>query len=92
MVAERSAARRPGTGSGLQADSSAPLLLPATMSGAALVGAHWGHTTQDPVDGLARPVVGVRPQVRVGIQRLRGGGMPEPALHGLDRLGMPDEQ
>jgi hypothetical protein len=49
-------------------------------------------STEHGVDRLARPVVGVGPQVRVGVQGFSGGGVAEPALHGLDRLAVSDEQ
>lgn len=41
---------------------------------------------------LGVSVLGVGPQVGVGVQRLVGGGVPEPALHDLHAIPAVDEQ
>ena len=72
MAADRDAARRPGTGSGLQASSSAPILRPARTSRAVLLGAHWGHnSTEHGVDRLpvrsseSAPLPNPRPGLKI---------------------------
>ena len=75
MVAERSAARCPGTGSGLQTDSSAPSDRPARMSGEAPVGAHWGTELRTP-SGLPQSVVGVGPLAGVSVLRTAAVACP----------------
>ena len=55
--------------------------------------AHTGHTGgEHGVHGVPRAVVRVRPEMRVRVQRLGRHRVPEPALHRLDRLAVPDEQ
>ena len=49
------------------------------------------NVAQDVVDRLADLVVGVGPQVALGVEGLGGAGVPEPRLHGLDRLAVTDE-
>jgi hypothetical protein len=47
---------------------------------------------EDGVDRRSGAVVRVRPQVAVGVQRLRRGRMPEPHLDGRHALSEPDQQ
>jgi hypothetical protein len=47
---------------------------------------------KDQVDRLAGPVFGVRPQVRVSVQRLHRRLVAEPPLHHLDALGVLNQQ
>ncbi len=47
---------------------------------------------QGGVDGVARAVLGVGPQVGVGVEGFRGCGVTESCLHGLDGLAVADEQ
>jgi hypothetical protein len=49
-------------------------------------------SAENRVDGDPRPVVGVGPEMAVGVERLGGAGVPEPGLNGLHRLPVPDEQ
>src|ERR687898_432941 len=51
-----------------------------------------GVRKKNRVHGHSGPVVAVRPEVRVGVERLRCAGMAEPRLHRLDALSMPDQQ
>jgi hypothetical protein len=92
MAAERSAARRPGTESGLQASSSAFELLTCRMISQhpprSIQGAH--HATRN--GSLARALIGVRPQVVVRIESLDDRCVTQPALNCPHRLAMPDQQ
>src|SRR3954452_18386020 len=53
-----------------------------------LVGAHRGHNSTAPglVHRLAGPLLRDRPEVRVGVEGLGRGGVPEARLHGLHRM------
>ncbi|MDF3051569.1 MAG: hypothetical protein K0R87_3207 [Pseudonocardia sp.] len=44
------------------------------------------------LDGIASPVVGVGPKMSVGVERDPRRGVPEPALHHLDRLAVVNEE
>jgi len=50
------------------------------------------RSTENGVDRLSRLVLGVRPEVRVRVQRLGGRRVPKPSLHDLHRLAMADEE
>lgn len=52
----------------------------------------WRPLPQHRVNRVPRPVVRIRPQVRVGVQRLRSRRMTQAGLHRLNRLPVPDEQ
>jgi hypothetical protein len=47
---------------------------------------------QRSIDGGPGAVLRVGPQVAVGVEGLRGAGMPESSLDGLDRFAVPDQQ
>jgi ribosomal protein L15E len=51
-----------------------------------------GVRKKNRVHGRSGPVVAVRPEVRVGVERLRCAGVAEPRLQRLDALSMPDQQ
>lgn len=48
--------------------------------------------TEHAIDSLASAVLGVVPEVRVGVESLGRGSMTEPSLHRLDTLAVPDQQ
>ena len=72
-----------------RAGSACPVCLRGATScevrGSDLAGERQGDCSgaEHCVDGLAGPVIGVRPQVGVGVQGLGRTGMTEPGLHDL---------
>ncbi len=50
------------------------------------------NSAEDGVDGSPRPVVGIGPEMAVGVEGLGGRCVAEPGLDGLHRLPVPDKQ
>src|SRR5262245_1412151 len=78
---------------GLQAGSSAPAALTCTNTRLRRCSPHRvRRTTEHQVHGLSCPVLGIRPKVRVRVERLGRCGMPQPLLNDLYRFAMADQQ
>jgi hypothetical protein len=51
-----------------------------------------GNHAKHGIDGGPRPVVRVRPEMAVGVERLGSARVPQPGLDGLHRFAVSDEQ
>ena len=94
MTAGRDAARRPVHRIRLTGQLVRPKLLTSenAVTELLLSAQYPQQDLEHGIDGRPRRVVRIRPQMRVGIEGLSSGGVPQPGLHRLDRLAVADEQ